>query len=560
MLKNFYCCLGLCVCIFLGASEKPLARVGILSDTHVKSSISTCATLKKAMILFKKHKVDLIINCGDVADTHKAQAYKNYYDTVRSVYTENKPGELFAFAWHDVINIGNWHTGWTKAWPLFKAGLGIEHEPYSKHYLAGFIFLTAPQNTDWKIYEKMIADACKETPGKPVFLVDHVPAGNTTFNTGTWGSARTRQVLNKYPQIIQLSGHVHGTFRNEAQIWQGEFTQINAGCSSQFWGGNLVGTAPAGNRADEALLMEIYKNKVVIRRFDLARNKEYKKDTPWSFPIPYDRATAPYTAEKRQLLPAPEFASGSRVTVKPEQRPCRQIVVSFPEARTAEDGTFIYTLVLSRKNASGSWEDFSTREMFGGFLKDPEKRTIAFHKISAGYFEAGKEYKVRVMPKNFFGKTGKRIETTFTMPEKAKTQVVFECLDPMKELLFKTGLEGGKVLAVKNGFYQHTAGNARLLFPDHVWKGPAKTKFRFTVDLQMKQPGKMRQWTLVLRNPQPLTNANGRIATPRGDSGVQRYVIEFAKYRDFFNYYLLVREGEKGEIRFNYVKIEKLDQ
>ena len=112
---------------------------------------------------------------------------------------------------------------------------------------------------------------------------------------------------------------------------------------------------------------------------------------------------------------------------------------------------------------------------------------------------------------------------------------------------------------VKNGFYQHPGGNTRLEFPKDVWKAPAKARFRFTVDMQMKQPGS-RFWTVVLRNPVPVENANNRIATPAGDSGVQRYVIEFAKRKDFHNYYLLIREGHAGEIRFNYIKIERLDQ
>ena len=67
-----------------------------------------------------------------------------------------------------------------------------------------------------------------------------------------------------------------------------------------------------------------------------------------------------------------------------------------------------------------------------------------------------------------------------------------------------------------------------------------------------------RTWTLVLRNPKPLTNANARIATPYGNT-TQRFVIDFAKQGDLFNYSLLVREGGRGKIRFNYIKIERLD-
>jgi hypothetical protein len=160
-------------------------------------------------------------------------------------------------------------------------------------------------------------------------------------------------------------------------------------------------------------------------------------------------------------------------------------------------------------------------ETYGGFMKEAKLRKTVSVELSAGFFEPGKQYMVRITPRNFYGKTGKVLEGVFTVPEKAATQVVYESLNPMKDCPFMTHLEKGRKISVKNGFYQHPGGNARLEFPENVWKAPAKTRFRFTVDMQMKQPGKS-SWTVVLRNPQPLENANARIATPKGDSGVQR--------------------------------------
>ena len=49
-----------------------------------------------------------------------------------------------------------------------------------------------------------------------------------------------------------------------------------------------------------------------------------------------------------------------------------------------------------------------------------------------------------------------------------------------------------------------------------------------------------------------------RSSTPTGSSGRMRYLIEFAQRDASYRYYFLVREGGKGRIRFNHVKIEKL--
>ena len=111
----------------------------------------------------------------------------------------------------------------------------------------------------------------------------------------------------------------------------------------------------------------------------------------------------------------------------------------------------------------------------------------------------------------------------------------------------------------KDGFFIHNNHNGRLIFPDGVWDGKRGTRFRFTVDMHLVQ-GEEKTWTLVLRNPVPLKNANYRIATAPGNSGMQRYVIEFTKAKPDFNYYFLIREGRKGKIKFDYVKIERIDK
>ena len=93
-----------------------------------------------------------------------------------------------------------------------------------------------------------------------------------------------------------------------------------------------------------------------------------------------------------------------------------------------------------------------------------------------------------------------------------------------------------------------------------VWKNiPENSRMRFTVDMHTIQKSDLyRQWTLVLRNPIPVVNANSRITTFSGES-VNRYVINFRMTETDYKYYLLIREGEAGKIRFNYVKLEILE-
>ena len=115
------------------------------------------------------------------------------------------------------------------------------------------------------------------------------------------------------------------------------------------------------------------------------------------------------------------------------------------------------------------------------------------------------------------------------------------------------GLKGDTRLVPKDGWYQIGTECQRLEFPGMDWQ--AKGLYRFMIDMETKQ-GNVRTWTLVLRNADRKTYANSRIATPTGESGKMRYVIEFGKTRPDLHFALLVQEGGKGSIRFNRVKIE----
>ena len=76
----------------------------------------------------------------------------------------------------------------------------------------------------------MVREAVESHPGKPVFLCDHVPPFETVYNSRIWGDRRRYEILRKYPQVVDLTGHVHMSLRVATAVWQGEFTVVNCGC------------------------------------------------------------------------------------------------------------------------------------------------------------------------------------------------------------------------------------------------------------------------------------------------------------------------------------------
>lgn len=548
--RAFLASSGAFVALSARGEDKPLWKAGIVTDTHVKRTRESCELVKKACDLFAEQGIDIFINCGDIADHYYPEAYPILKELTDAAFPAKPPRKIWVYANHDRIDRQD--EPWEKVMVDVKRLLGATNDIYDLVDMNGYPLLVFPQWLDMERAEKTIAGVCADPKyaGKPVFIFDHVPPEATTDNSITWGSRARLDLYSKFPRIVNVTGHSHGSLRSELNIWQGGFTSVNMGCL-QVWGGHAVGGAPASKKNYGAVVMEVYADRLVFRRFDVRTKEEYGADERWTVPLPFDPATAPYRRGRTmETEPVPQFPAGATLALKADS-PFTAVDMTFPRAE-GKHGTYIYKVQVTTPEG----EPLTRNDMFGQFyLPEGERTATLVRKLSAGYFDPGKRYRVRITPCNCFGKGGKPIEAEFTAPAADGFKTLFESADPMAECPFMTGLDGGKRIKAKDGWYDIGAGNHRLEFPDGLWAG--KGRFRFTVDMETKQTA-VRTWTLVLRNPNPLKNANARIATPAGDSGKMRYVIEFTKGNPKFLYYLLVREGSAGSIRFNHVKIERM--
>ena len=541
--------------IFLAAAvsvaAEPVMRVGLMTDTHVDKRKASCRMLKNSLALFKKHNVDLIVNLGDIANVYDEAGYKNYRDTVKAVYGNSVPREIFVFANHDYM--GRKSEKVDDVFKDVKKHLESRNDPNDIIKYKGYTFVVISQFIKRPKYIEMMEKAVKENQAKPIFVLDHVPAFDTVYHSKTWGDRMRRQILDRYPQAVQLSGHVHGTLTNELNIWQGKFTAVNAG-SLQYWGGDLVGSVPPTHKSDMVMILEVYPDKLQFRRYFSTTGEEYGADDLWSVPLPFDPKSAPYTIAKRKAaVPVPEFAKDAKVTAV-----CGKdsATVSFPNHNRA----FFYKVELLRQ-VEGKWQRYARLDHISEFMLPEAKRSaVVRQKIDIGYFDAGKEYLIKVTPVDFYGNEGKAISGKLEVKSRVADTVVFESRDPMKECPLMSGLEKGRKFRIdKDGYYIHDLHDGRLVFPDGIWEGKKGTIFRFTIEMETIQPGN-KFWTLCLRNPKPLRNANNRIATEGGSAGVLRHVITFSKPWDAFNCYLLIREGSRGKIKFHYVKLERIEK
>jgi len=554
-MKKFLLTILFFAAIIINAAE-PVMKIGIVSDTHVTPEKSSCKVLKEALSLFRQHKVDVIANVGDIADHYYEKGYHHYRNTINEVFSgaEKKPQEIFVYANHDWIDRKK--ESFRDVFKDVKKHLGIPHQFNDFLRINGYTIAIIPQYISKEEYISIIKQTVKENKGKPAIIFDHVPPFDTVYNSRTWGNTMRREILNNYPSVVQISGHIHNTLTNELSIWQDKFTVVDAGTLyTSGWDGSLVGNPQGSTRSDMALIMEVFKDKLVFRRFFAKNKEEYKPDAPWIVPLPFDPETAPYTPENRmKKSKAPQFRSDAIVRHFENQS---RIRIAFPNI----DNVFIYRMEFSRKE-EGRWVKYARKDILSEFMKPVSERAKWMRPdFNYGYFDSNTAYRVEITPVNFFGQEGKALNYEFSTGDIPENEVVFESRDPMNECLFLRGLHFSKKNIPfnkdKNGFYIHDEHNGRLVFPENIWKGEKNTYFRIIAEMHTIQSAK-KQWTIVMRDKTFNENGNARLATPAGNSGIQRVVIDFRKKHRDYNFYMLIREGLKGKIKFNYIRIEKL--
>ena len=528
-------------------------QIGVLTDTHIDNRPESLELVKKAFRVFRAQKVDVVAHVGDMAERHSPKGYEYYRESYEEIFAGQRPQDIYVFAAHDTNGISS--NG--EAFILWRNALKIRQSLYQTFDAKGYPLLVVPQYIDFTMLEEMLHDAAEAYPGKPIFLFDHFPAWNTTDNTIWWGEETRRKILKRYPQVIHISGHVHGTLRNERNIWQGEFTAVNAG-GLTTWDGLNPGTTRVSPVDYGVLVMEVKPEEVIFHRFDVRDGKELSPENPWRIPLPFDPASAPYREEARkarQGAPA-AFAESEEIRVTPDALPCRQMTVSFPEASIGET-VYYYWIDLEKRHDNGTYERIARRGLIGNFHLAAEERPPRLESIfCSSYFEAGAHYRVAVTPEGYFGQFGKTISTEFDMPQTVSNTVVFSCENPMAELPFTN--EAQTIRQTPEGDHYLLDDHGMLNLPDVCSNAPVDARFRITVDFRVQslQPY---FWTIAMHCVKPSQDIVWRTTIPLNEYEPQRLCLEFKNSRQN-PVHLLFYNGIRGKISFQRVMIERLDE
>ncbi len=259
-------------------------------------------------------------------------------------------------------------------------------------------------------------------PNKPIFTFQHYHVTPTVYGSrgeDDWGIADLYEILQRYPRVINFSGHSHYPINDPRSAWQGNFTAFGTGTLSYFEMGGEGGKYnkfPQGHRnAAQLYVVEVRKdNSVTLKPYDLISASFFDVVYHIAQPGAIDKYL--YTDARYVTTSKPEWTEGAKIDA-PEVIDDETAKISFKQA-TCKDVVHSYRVELTKKiteDGKTSWEGAGARYFWSEYYFKPQPETM---KILLEGLEGSTTYRARVVALSpFFKESEKALETEFTTPK-----------------------------------------------------------------------------------------------------------------------------------------------
>ncbi len=254
--------------------------------------------------------------------------------------------------------------------------------------------------------EERLMKATLEDPTKPVFVYQHPHPAFTVYGSGNWGDFTIRTVLDKYPQVVDFSGHSHYFAGDPRSVWQGEFTAVGCGALKAFMGNlNYVdGDKDAPGNSGGAWLVEVdAEGNVSMKLYD-AENRIFFEDIDYYFTNLSDSSKRTHNWHQQKSRDTkPLFPENSAVSSFTNEN--GETVITFPEAKgyyTAEN----YKITVTDSSNKKVYENTVISEYVRATNDDV--------KVNLGALEKG-NYTVKVKSYSPYSTQGQTLNNKITV-------------------------------------------------------------------------------------------------------------------------------------------------
>lgn len=456
-------CMLLSICpmgtVFAETALEPLpategvTRVGIFSDSHIGNENGS-KNLEKALQTFSTIAPDydglamagdIIVQYGTVADDYKVDSAP--YDLVLSDLNEYAKSKPYSWAMgnHEFPGACVLAVSQSEAQTaLMEAAIEKSKEYYVEKtgmqlnddvVIGGYHFITAApidySNCFDEAAENYIMsriDAAIEADGneKPIFLnIHHAPWYTTLSSTETVYnipySETFTDYLEEHPNVIIFTGHTHHSEYDPRTIWQGGYTVVNVGHTSNGGGAGVSGEIVYDRSNQEAVMLEISADNVVtIKKVDVENQcyigEDWVLDIPNMVNNPDNEEYWKYTDSRYDSAPTPMFAEDATVSLVSATETTAKL--SFPQAQIesfmGDDIIRYYNVKIVNRKLQSLVQDY---DIAADFYNPPSMRANPFVFTVDELYE-GTEYVAEITAYSPYGKVSNTIKGVFNTAKK----------------------------------------------------------------------------------------------------------------------------------------------
>ena len=433
-------------------AEPPVAKVGILSDTHVSADPKTIEPLLKAFRRFAAEGVGTVVISGDVCEVGTLAELKSVMDAWHTAFPDGKNAQgmtvdpVFVWGNHDYHE-----ASYQRGKPVSDADRK-DHILYNKdaawkmvtgeEKMPGEVFVRKSHGltfvgAHWKHQGELgafLKEHAAEIPSdRPVIYVQHPHPKDTCFHGwATYDNGRNHDVLMAHPNFFCVSGHSHVSVSFDDSLWMGGFAAMGAGSSRIASGRRDVYnagikkgsgetrhmSAPPSGGAQQSSILTVYRDHIVLSRYEHKFDESLGEDWDVPFPFPHD-ATKPYVIA--EAAEAPEFPKGAAIEVVqkdgflyPARTPEKQVQLAFPSASSVGPHSRVvrYRVVVAKMDGTNVIERVVSPALV--CLSERQSlKALGMCAFGADELPRGEKLRAMVTPLNAGGKGGRSISREF---------------------------------------------------------------------------------------------------------------------------------------------------
>ena len=419
-----------CLSVFSFAqNDNKVFRIGIVSDSQMYGDKNDWGAnnLVKAFKKLKAAKIDLLLHVGDISNTYDPNAWKYYRKIFLESFKGQMPEQVGVIGNHEYARKNREEISSQTVYEQFATLTGIPKEnPYRKTVNGyDFIGLSEDISKDYsdemiQKTDKLIQEAIARDPNKPIFVLTHYhPRYTVVGSVKHNGKVNLRKLLNKYPQTISLSGHYHYPAEEERTIWQGEFTAIatstlSYGCV-KLKGFNIAnGIVPYAREVIQMLIMDVKKDSIEIRRYNVLDDREIKPHARWFFTLPYNPKKPTYSKQRKLSRKEPYFEKDAKAFIRYDYGFSYLIF----DAAKHDDFVHHYIVRIQEKHSNNTYKTASINRYIGNFYRlQKNLDNVLTFRIDKTNLKPNTVFRYEIYPVESFGKIGKPLVVEAKIPD-----------------------------------------------------------------------------------------------------------------------------------------------